>query len=68
MARDPCIDSPEVYVQENMETLIEIIKHSDDTFLRSLCLAAIVKFGNDPDIDELKEEITRVDELKTKLR
>jgi hypothetical protein len=60
-------EHPEIYVQENWETLIEIIKHSNDTFMRSFCLAAIVKFGEDPEIDQLKEEVAHLEDLKEKL-
>jgi hypothetical protein len=51
------IDDPETYVQENRETLIHVIKHGDDEFVRGLALAALVKWGEDPDPDRLHEEI-----------
>jgi len=68
MSKGDLTDAPETYVQEHRETLIEIIKHGDDEFVRALCLAALVKYGTDPDIEHLQEEIARLDELQEKVR
>lgn len=50
---------PEEYVREHRGELIEIIKHGDDAFVRGIAIAAIVEYGEDPDVDELVEEIER---------
>lgn len=50
---------PTEYVRENKETLVDIIKHSDDSFVRSLCIAALAEYGEDPDIEEVLEELER---------
>ncbi|WP_101294147.1 hypothetical protein [Halegenticoccus soli] len=68
MSKAELTDAPETYVREHRETLIEIIKHSDDDFVRALCLAALVKYGADPDVEQLQEEIARLDELQEKVR
>ena len=67
MSKTDPTDAPETYVQEHQETLIEIIKHGDDDFVRALCLAALVKYGADPDVEQLQEEIARLDELREKM-
>lgn len=50
---------PDEYVRENRETLVEIIKHGTDPFVRSLALAALVEFGGDPDLERVQHEIER---------
>jgi hypothetical protein len=50
---------PETYVREHREELIEVIKHGDDAFVRGIAIAAILEFGDDPDVDELVTEIER---------
>lgn len=49
----------EQYVQENHETLVRIIKHSDDKFVRALALNALIKYGDDPLIADLLHELER---------
>lgn len=52
---------PDQYVKENREHLAYVIKHSNDQFVRSLCLAALVKYGGEEeDPDELKREIEQI--------
>lgn len=57
-------NDPEAYVAENKETLVRIIKHGDDRFVRSLCLAALVRWGDEPDIEDLRREIDNLDRLR----
>jgi hypothetical protein len=59
---------PESYVKENREILVEVIKHGDDKFVRALCLAALVKYGGDPAVHQLKREVDRLDRMKEDLR
>ncbi|WP_137288600.1 hypothetical protein [Natronorubrum halophilum] len=54
--------SPNNYVRENKETLVEIIKHGDDEFVRAMALAALVEFGDDPDLNTLRRELERMTE------
>lgn len=53
---------PDQYVTENTDQLSYIIKHSNDRFVRSLCLAALVEYGEDGDVDKVKEELDRLRE------
>lgn len=68
MSNSDLINDPETYVREHRETLVEIIKHGDDKFVRALCLAALVKYGTDPDVAQLQQEITRLDELQATVK
>lgn len=51
------VSDPERYVQENKDTLVRIIKHGDDEFVRALALAAILRFGDEPAIHDIEHEI-----------
>lgn len=53
---------PETYVRENKETLQKIIRHGDDKFVRSLCLAALIRYGDEPDLEDLQTELERAQE------
>ena len=44
---------PEQYVNENAEQLVRIIKHSSKSFPRALALAALVEYGDDPELNQL---------------
>lgn len=55
---------PDEYVRENRETLVKIIKHGNDEFVRALALAALVEFGGDPDIEQVRRELDRAEELR----
>lgn len=48
---------PEEYVRENRETLVDIIKHGTDQFVRALALAALVEYGDDPDLEQVRHEL-----------
>jgi hypothetical protein len=48
---------PDQYVEENKDQLAHVIKHSNDRFVRSLCLAALVEYGDDKDVDEVQNEL-----------
>lgn len=49
------------YVRENRETLIEIIIHGSDQFVRALAFSALMEFGKDPDLEKLRQEIDRME-------
>lgn len=55
---------PEEYVRENRETLVEVIKHGNDDFVRALVLAALVEYGGDPEFEQVRREIDRAAELE----
>lgn len=48
---------PEEYVSRNKTTLVRIIKHSSDDFVRSLAAAAIIEFGDDATREEIIETL-----------
>lgn len=48
---------PDRYVRENRETLIRIIKHGDDQFVRALALSALVRYGDEPLLSDVEHEI-----------
>lgn len=49
--------APDEYIRENRETLVEIIKHSDDDFTRALAIIVLKRYGDEPDLDQVKKEI-----------
>jgi hypothetical protein len=53
-------DDPNVYVREHREELLKIIKHGTDPFVQSLALAALVEYGEDPDLEWVRRELDRV--------
>lgn len=50
---------PEIYVRENHDTLVRIIIHGTDNFVRSLALAALVEYGSESDVGEIKRLVDR---------
>ena len=48
---------PDSYVEENRDELRDIIMHGTDDFVRALALAALVEFGDDPDLQKVKREV-----------
>jgi hypothetical protein len=54
---------PDEYVRDNRETLIRVVKHSNDEFVRALCLAAIVEYGEDPSVDQIQNDLERLKEF-----
>ena len=55
---------PDEYVRNNREALVDIIKHGNDDFVRSLSLAALVEYGGDPDIEMVRRELEKAAEMK----
>ena len=56
---------PEEYVEENTEQLSYVITHSNDRFVRGLCLAALVKYGSDADVDQVKQELNQFEKQES---
>lgn len=56
---------PETYVEKNSDQLVYIIKHSNDRFLRGLCLAALVKYeGEKVEEDQIEKELARLQDVE----
>jgi hypothetical protein len=51
--------NPDRYVRKNKDTLVDIIKHGDDEFVRALALAAVIRYGDEPLINDIEHEIDR---------
>lgn len=52
--------NPEEYVEENRETIIKVIRHSSDSFARACAWTLIDRYSDDPDLDELHDELDAV--------
>lgn len=52
-------DDPDEYVRENRDILIRIIKHGDDQTARALALSVLTRFGDEPTIDDVEQELER---------
>lgn len=53
------VSDPDKYVRENRDTLVEIIKHGNDPFIRAFALAALVEFGGEPELERVLRELKR---------
>lgn len=56
--------TPDEYVRENRETLVRVIKHGNDDFVRALALAALVEYGGEPDREAVKRDLDRLDDFE----
>lgn len=50
---------PDAFVSENRETLVRLLKHTDDVFVRALALATLVEYGNEPILDDVERELRK---------
>lgn len=57
-------DDPREYVRQNRDQLERLIKHSNNTFVRSLAIAALVEYGEDASPESLEADIERLKEMK----
>lgn len=48
---------PYEYVRDNKEQLREIVVHGTDEFTRALALQFLIKYGEKPDLNQVKREI-----------
>jgi hypothetical protein len=53
---------PEKFVEQNHDTLVKILKHSDDKFVRGLALSALIEYGKDPLIEDIEQDLKRARE------
>jgi len=51
-------------VRNNREELVAIIKHGNDDSVRALALAALIKYGSDPEIEKVRQELELAAEMK----
>ncbi|MFD1601081.1 hypothetical protein [Halobellus rarus] len=56
---------PDHYVNNNSDQLAYVIKHSNDQFVRSLCLAALVEYGNEGDVSEVRKQLEQVEKERS---
>jgi len=54
--------NPEKFVKENRDSIIAVIRASDDPFTRACAWALLDKHTSDTDIDELHEELDSIAE------
>lgn len=62
---EPYEGDPDQFVGDNRETLVRIVKHGDDEFVRALAVNALVLYGRDPDVEDVAQEIRRAKEDDT---
>lgn len=55
---------PDAYVREHKETLVSIIKHGTDPWIRALALAALVEYGGEPALERVRREVEQATELE----
>lgn len=51
--------NPREYVKQNRETLVRIVKHGDDEFVRALAMNAIILYGDEPVLEDVERELRR---------
>jgi hypothetical protein len=56
--------NPDEYVRENRETLIKILMHGNDDFVRALAWAALIEYGGQPDFEKVRAELERAEEME----
>lgn len=54
---------PEEYVRRNRDTLIDVVVHGSDKFARALALAALFKYGDERDVDQLRREVDDFEDI-----
>ena len=56
---------PDAFVSENRETLVRILKHTDDEFVRALALATLVEYGTEPILEDVERELRKARSTET---
>jgi len=63
MTQSPETPLPEEYVSQHTDDIVHVIKQSTDPWIRGLCLAALIKYGDsDYDPQQLKREMDEIQE------
>lgn len=52
------------HVRQHREELVKVIRHGNDDFVRGLALAAIVEYGESPDLERIRRDIERAEQLE----
>lgn len=50
-------ENPEEFVSQERDTLVKIVRHGDDTYVRALAICALVEWGDDPSLETVKQEL-----------
>jgi hypothetical protein len=54
---NPYEGDPDLFVRENQDLLVRLLKHGDDCFVRALALAILERYGNEPQMEDVLREI-----------
>lgn len=50
---------PDAFVSDNRETLVRLLKHTDDVFVRALALATLAEYGTKPALEDVERELRK---------
>lgn len=50
------------FVSEHRDELVRILRHGNDEFTRAAALAALVRYGDAPDINDVQRELNQAQE------
>lgn len=56
-------ENPDKWVRENKDMLVNILKHGDERFVRAAALAALMRYGDDPLIEDVERDLQRAKEV-----
>lgn len=56
---------PDTFVSDNRETLVRLLKHTDDVFVRALALATLIEYGTEPILDDVERELRKARDTGT---
>lgn len=51
------------YVRKNRDELAYVLRHGDDLYARACAYALLVRGGDDPDIEQVRQELDRAEEV-----
>lgn len=57
---------PETFVAENREQVVKVIRHSSDPFIRACAWTLLDRYSDDPDLEELHEELEEISKKRGK--
>lgn len=56
-------ESPREYVKKNRDQIAQILRHGGDTLTRAYAYALLAKYGDDYDVEKVKQELDDLDEI-----
>lgn len=56
-------EHPDRWVREHRELLYRVIRHADDRFVRALAISALLHYGDEPTVTEVRRELDRAEEV-----